>query len=66
MTIAQAAELLQVHIKSAYAMASRRQLPVARISSGRKGLRIDRLELERRLERQCREQTGAALKGERL
>jgi excisionase family DNA binding protein len=53
LTIAQTAELLQVNAKTIYQMASRGDLPVVRICGRRKGLRVDRLELERRLEAQA-------------
>jgi excisionase family DNA binding protein len=53
LTVAQTAELLQVSLKCAYAMASRGALPIVKICPGRrKGLRIDGRELEKRLERQ--------------
>jgi excisionase family DNA binding protein len=55
LTIAQAAELLQINRKTAYAMAAREALPIVRISSGRKGIRVDGRELERRLELQLKE-----------
>lgn len=56
LTIAQAAEFLQLSPKCVYAMVARGDLPVVRICPGRKkGLRVDGRELERRLERQLTE-----------
>ena len=64
LTIAQTAELLQLNPKTIYSMASRGSLPVVRICPGRrKGLRIDRRELERRLEKQLL--AGAGLNDKR-
>jgi excisionase family DNA binding protein len=50
LTIAQAAALLQVHIKTAYAMANRGEIPSVKI--GRRTIRIDGRRLCEQLERQ--------------
>ena len=48
LTIGQAAVLLQVHIKTAYAMAARGELPAVRV--GRRTVRIDGRRLSDQLE----------------
>jgi len=50
LTIAQAADLLQVHIKTCYAMAARGEIPVVKI--GKRTVRIDGRRLCDELERQ--------------
>jgi excisionase family DNA binding protein len=55
LTITQAAEVLQIHPKTAYSWALTGRLPTARIGGSRKAIRVDRVELERRLERQIAE-----------
>ena len=54
-TICETADFLRLSIKGTYALASRGELPTVRITRGRKGIRVDGRELERRLERQIAE-----------
>jgi len=57
LTVAQTADLLQVHIKSAYAMAARGEIPFVKI--GKRTIRIDGKALERELENQISGQPPA-------
>jgi len=52
LTVSQAAEILQIHRKTAYSWAARGILPMVRISGV---LRVDRTRLEADLERQIKE-----------
>jgi len=57
LTVSQAAEVLQIHPKTAYSWALTGRLPAARIGGSRKAIRIDRVALEAKLEQQAKGQT---------
>ena len=64
LTVAQAAELLQLSAKTLYRKVARRAdlcggpPPVVKVISGKKGIRLDGKELERRLEQQLQASAG--------